>query len=402
MKSVAGILALILAASSSIPYFKYERPLNNANANGQHYVVVDETIWEHALPSLQDLRLYSAAMELPYALTVEAGSYERDQKTLRILQPGRLAGKTQFLLDMSGVPEYDRVKLAIAAQNFVAHGRVEGQDDPHGNRWTVLGTTTIYDLSDEKLGRNNTLQIPSSTFKFLRVTVDGAVKPSDLEGATADALLAKKAIWRDVKSQMAQEEHGTESVFTFTVPKNVPVERVTFTVAPQQPNFSRDVQIHGDREVELGSGEITKIHLLRNGQKIDCEENSVSIRVAESGKYRVAIRNGDDAPLKITGARLQQYERRLYFDSDSGAQVRFYYGDEKLETPVYDYRKMFRKDPTASQLQFGAEILNSAYAGRPDDRPWSERHPSLLWAAIIAAVAVLGTVAFRALKSPVT
>lgn len=399
MKSVWGILALFLAVSPSIPYFKYERPLNYPDSNGQHYVVVDETIWGHSLPSLQDLRLYSADKEFPYAWTLETGSYESDQKTLRILQPGTVAGKTQFLLDMAGVAEYERVKVAMATRNFVAHARIEGQDDLHGNRWTILGTTTLYDLSDEKLGRNNTLQIPLSTFKFLRVTVNGAVKPADLEGATAGTISSEKAIWRDVKSQLVQEEHGRESVFTFTVSKNVPVDRVNFTVAPQQQNFSRGVQIQGDKEREVGSGEISKIHLQRNGQKIDSEETSIGIRPADSGQYRVVILNGDDAPLKITGVRLQQYERRLYFDSDAGAQAHLYYGDEKLEAPVYDYCKMFRKDPNATQLQFGAEVLNAAYAGRPDDRPWSERHPSLLWVAIIAAVAILGGMAFRSLKS---
>ena len=399
MRRILGIVVLFLGVSPSIPYFKYERLLNNGNANGQHYVVVDETIWEHALPNLQDLRFYSADREFPYALTLETGNYEMDQKTLRILQPGTVAGKTQFLLDMSAVSAYDRVKLAVATQNYVAHARIEGQDDPHGNRWTILGTTTLYDLSDEKLGRNNTLQMPLSTFRFLRVTVDGAIKPADLEGATAGAMSSEKAVWRDVNNQPVQEEHGRESVFTFTVSKNVPVDRVTFTVAPQQQNFSRNVQIQGDKDREFGSGEITKIHLVRNGQKIDCEETSVSIRAADSGRYRVVIVNGDDAPLKVISTRLQQLERRLYFDSDAGAQVRLYYGDEKLDTPVYDYRKIFRKDPNATPLQFGAEVLNAAYANRPDDRPWSERHPSLLWAAIIAAVVILGGMAFRSLKS---
>jgi hypothetical protein len=400
MKTAWGILAAFWVVSPSILYFRYERPMQSANSNGQHYVVVDETIWEHALPSLQDLRLYSAHKELPYVLTLEMGNYETDQKPLRILQPGTVTGKTQFLLDMSGLAEYDRVKLALAARNFVAHARVEGQDDPHGNRWTILGTTTIYDLTDEKLGHNSTLQIPLSAFRFLRVTVDGSVKPSDLKGAAASTTRAEKVIWRNVNSQLAQEEHGRDTVFTFSVSKNVPVDRVSFAIAPQQQDFSRGVQILGDQGQEIGSGEISQIHLQRKGQKIDREETSVGIRLAGPGRYRLVIFNGDDASLKITSAQLQQYERRLYFDSDAGAQVRLYYGDDRLEPPIFDYRKFFQKDANATQLQFDAESLNASYTGRPDDRPWSERHPSILWAAIIAAVGILGRIAFHSLKSP--
>ena len=114
---------------------------------------------------------------------------------------------------------------------------------------------------------------------------------------------------------------------------------------------------------------------------------------------RAVIHNGDDAPLKITRARLQQYERRIYFDCDAGASPALYYGDDKLNAPVYDYAKLFQSDASAAQVQLGAEEANAAIPGRPDDRPWSERHPAVLWAAILAAVAILGGIAMRSLKS---
>jgi hypothetical protein len=113
----------------------------------------------------------------------------------------------------------------------------------------------------------------------------------------------------------------------------------------------------------------------------------------------VVVLNGDDAPLKITGVQLQQYERRIYFDSDAGPQLTLYYGDDKLDTPIYDYGKFFQKDAASTLLPLGPETQNAAYTGRPDNRPWSERHPSVLWAAIIAAVAILATIAFRSIKS---
>jgi hypothetical protein len=47
----------------------------------------------------------------------------------------------------------------------------------------------------------------------------------------------------------------------------------------------------------------------------------------------------------------------------------------------------------------GTESANGAYTGRPDDRTWSERHPAVLWIAILAAVAVLGALALRSMKT---
>src|ERR1035437_2135668 len=177
MRTTWGILAFLLVASPPIPYFKYQRNIGSPSTSGQHYAVVDETVWQHALPNLNDLRLYAAGKEIPYASKTIWGSLQTEQKTVRVLQPGTLGGKTQFLLDMSGVSEFDRITLTLKTKNYVAHTRVDGQDDSHGTQWANLGTTTLFDLSEERLGHNSPLQIPVSTYKYLRVTVDGLVKP---------------------------------------------------------------------------------------------------------------------------------------------------------------------------------------------------------------------------------
>jgi uncharacterized protein DUF3999 len=402
MKMTLGLLAVLLVSGPSISYFKYQRQLETTNSSNNHYAVVDETLWRHARPDLGDLRLYSAETEIPYTVTIERGSAETVQKTVRLLQPGTVGGKTQFLLDMSGVPEYDRIELKLATKNFVAHARVEGQDDPHGTQWALLGTTTLYDLSDEKLGRNSTLQIPLTSYKYLRVTMDGPVKRSGVENATAGMTRAQKAVWRDLSSEPKQTQQGKDTVLTFLVPGNVPVDRVILSIDPAQHNFQRRMEIQDDQGLWFGSGEIRRIHMQRRGQKIDVEQTSMDLRGTGQGSLRVIIHNGDDVPLKITGVRLQQYERRIYFDSISGAPPRLYYGDEKLGAPVYDYAKLFQKDANAGQVQMGAEEANAAYTGRPDERPWSERHPAVLWVAIISAVAILGGIALRSMKTATT
>ena len=402
VKTTLGLLAALLVAGPSISYFNHQRQIQPMTSSGQHYAVVDEIIWQHARPDLDDLRIYSAEKEIAYRLTIEQGSSETEQRECRVLQPGAVGGKTQFLLEMSGVPEYDRVELMLATRNFVAHARVEGQDDQHGAKWVTLGTTTLYDLSDEKLGHNYVLQIPLTTYKYLRVTVDSPVKPSDVESGRAGITRAQKAVWRDLISEPKQTQQGKDTILAFSVPGNVPVERVILSVDPPKQNFLRGMEVQGDKGEWFGSGEISRVHMQRNEKKIDTERTSLDLRGMIQGDLKVIIHNADDAPLKITGARLRQYERRIYFDADSGAQPRIYYGDPKLEAPVYDYAKLFQKDANAAEVQLGAEEANAAYTGRPDDRPWSERHPAVLWVAIIAAVAILGSIALRSIKGAAT
>jgi hypothetical protein len=413
MKWGAVLLAMVIFASPAIPYFKYQRPVQT-QPGGQRFVAVDEQTWKNARRDLGDLRLYNGQQEVPYALVVERGSRENDSKEVSVLQQSLVDGKTQFLIDMTGVAEYDHIDLKLATKNFVAHARVEGQEDLHGKDWALLGESILYDLSKENLGGNSVLRLPLSTYKYLRVTIDGPVKPADIVGASSEFRQEQKAVWRDVGGAPTLAEmpmsaarndssrrNGKATVLTFAVPENVPVNRVTLDIDPAQPNFRRSVQVTDDKDDYIGSGEIDRVHMVRSGQKIDTDDYDVSISAVGHKTIKVIIDNGDDPPLKIKSARLQQLEHRLYFDAPASGALTLYYGDEKLDPPVYDYAKLFLLAKDAAPAQLGAEQANAAYTGRPDERPWTERHPAVLWIAIVAAVLVLGAIALRSMKTTV-
>ena len=385
-----------------------------AQPGGQRFLAVDEQTWKNARRDLGDLRLYNGQQEVPYALIVERGSRENDSKEVSVLQQSMVGGKTQFLIDMTGVAEYDHIDLKLATKNFVAHARVEGQEDLHGKDWALLGESILYDLSKENLGGNSVLRLPLSTYKYLRVTIDGPVKPAEVVGASSEFRQEQKAVWRNVGGAPTLAEmpmsaarndssrrNGKATVLTFAVPENVPVNRVALDIDPAQPNFRRSVQVTDDKDDYIGSGEIDRVHMVRSGQKIDSDDYDVSFSAVGHKTIKVIIDNGDDPPLKIKSARLQQLEHRLYFDAPASGALTLYYGDEKLDPPVYDYAKLFLLAKDAAPAQLGAEQANAAYTGRPDERPWTERHPAVLWIAIVAAVLVLGAIALRSMKSAV-
>ncbi len=395
MKTLFTAMALIFFSSASVSYLKYFRDVQGG-ADHQQYVAVDETVWQHARPDLADLRLYAGQNEVPYAITVERGSSQTEQKEVRILQPALVSGKTQFFLDMSGLAEYDRIELRLKARNFVAKVRTDGAEDLHGRDWATLGGGILYDLSDDRLGSNTTLRLPLTTYKYLRIIVDGPVKPKDIQSATANVREEEKEVWRTISGQAKQEQKGKDTVFTFSIPRNVPLERLVFSIDAAQPNFQREVELQSDGNIPLGIREISRVHMVRHGQKIDSEQTDLYLAGSGAETLKVIVHNGDDPPLKINGVQIQQYERRIYFNSASAPKL--YYGDEKLDSPVYDYAKLFQKDANATHTELGPEQSNSAYTGRPDERPWSERHPGILWVAIIAAVVILGAMALRSMK----
>ena len=75
-----------------------------------------------------------------------------------------------------------------------------------------------------------------------------------------------------------------------------------------------------------------------------------------------------------------------------------YYGDDKLVAPVYDYSRLFRPEEAAASVKLDAEQPNPIYVAREDERSLTDKHPELLWVALIAVVFVLGVVALRSAK----
>jgi hypothetical protein len=427
---LAGLILLgSRLVTPPVSSLEYQRGVTLAEGAAQQYIVIAPEIWRHARADLGDLRLYAGGVEAPYALQTEGGSAARELVDCRILQPATVAGNTQFLLDMSGTETYDRVELQLKTLNFVSKARMEGANDVHARDWALLGSSTLYDFATENLGHNGMLQMPESTFRFLRVTLDGGVKPSEVLAAQAAITREHEAVWVTVAEQPRIEQKGKDTVLTFPLQPNVPVERVAFDIGNSQENFLRTVEAQtldgqpgegkeGTAQT-LGTGTLRRIHILRGGKHVDEEVDSMTIFVQPTGGARgdspetngsaqnpqrvgtlkILVHNGDDRPLAISNARLQQAERRIYFQAPGAAQATLYYGDANLGAPSYDYARLFQLDAAAGQAKVLAEEINSAYQKPADTRPWSERHPAAMWTALLAAILALGAVAVRSLRS---
>jgi hypothetical protein len=178
------------------------------------------------------------------------------------------------------------------------------------------------------------------------------------------------------------------------------VDRVRFQVDPKQVNFRRPVVLSDAGNYHYGAAsEITRVRMNRAGTTVISEDMDTPIGERSSGQLKITVDNGDNLPLAISGVQLLSAERRVYFDPQGRSLLRLYYGDGKLGSPVYDYARFFKADPTAIQAELGPGAHNQAYSARPDDRPWSERHKAVLWMAMLLAVMVLAALAIRGLRA---
>lgn len=385
---------------AAIPYFGHVRDVT-VSPNQQNYVVVDQNIWEHSRPNLADVRLYDGQTQVPYVLRERRASVSSVEQEAKLLNLGSAGGHTEFDLDVGDLAEYDRVRLRLDNKNFIATAEAEGRNDLHQAGGVKLGSSTLYDFSRENLGSNFVLKLPVSNFHYLHIRLAAGINPKQVKGAVLFNLREEKAAWSNAGiCQTIASAQPKSTAFSCQDTTATPVDHIEFQVAPTAVNFRRTVIVTDSKGAEVANGEISRIRILRAGQSVVSESLAVDLPDMREKQLTISVENGDDAPLPVLAVQPLSVERRIYFDPAGKTAVKVYYGDEKLMTePSYDYAKFFQEDVAAVEAKLGAEMPNPAYTGRPDERPWSEQHKAVLWAAMLLAVAVLAGLALRGFKT---
>jgi hypothetical protein len=428
-------------------HMRYVRAMDVPAGAGQACAALDAAIFPHSLPSLTDARIFSLQRagdtatphEVPYAITLsEAESEETEQARVLNLGAGTGRDRAEIVFDLE-MPDraYTGVTLDLAGQDFLATATVSGTDSLDAREQaTALGAFTLFDLSSQHLSRDTTIALEESTFRYLHIVLrvspaprSGAAgrasarfSPAMVEGAEVPPSREAESVYTTVAETNAFATAGRESHASFTVPARVPIERVSFALASGfNGNFSREVRItavadaagDGNTEDDSGrallpesvSGTILRVHASEAGREIDAEQLNVpailGANLQRAAKVEVAVENGDDQPLPIAAVRLEMRERRLCFEAPSaGVGLALYYGDATLTPPVYEYDRLFEpvRMPLAAVL--GPERLNPDYRPLPaEEKPSTERHPEVLWIAVIAVICVLGVVALRSARN---
>ena len=376
----------------------------------QTCVALDGTVYAHSQSLLSDLRLYRDGKETPYVVRI-AEPVAAAAKNIAPLNLGKQGGRLVF---DAAMPEgsYNDIELDLAAHDFIATVDVFGRQSQTGTS-TKIGTYTIFDFTREKLGRSTVLHLPESDFRYLHFRVEGPLKPDDVTGLSLTPSAEAKPHYVTAAESAQVVQKNRETLIEFSLPANVPVDRVEFVPEAQPINFSRDVtvtatpqktnQAGNSREAEAStsSGSILRLHGVHNGHQIDEEHLSVDPPVSatsDATEWVVKIDNGDDAPLALQSVRLQMVERTLCFDATPEASYAVYYGDSALAAPRYDYATLFTPEVNAARAALGPEMNNPDYRPRPDERPFTEKHPGLLWTTLVLVVVLLGAVALRSAK----
>lgn len=415
MRSLAVLAMLLLAAPApEIRYFHFERPIEQpAQAAGQTCLVVEPAVFAHAASQLADVRVYQGSAQTPFVVRSDVPVASTDQ-SVGLLNLGKNGNQTVFDAEMpSG--KYSDLQLKVNGHDFLATVAVSGGQSEGAAARTKLGSFTIFDLTRQRLGRSTVLHLPESDFRYLHFQIAGPIAPDDVTGLSVTRVPVSRPKFVTVAETATIAVKDRSSVIEFIVPAHTPVDRVAFVAGKQPANFSRDVEIsvapvarprlNDESEPPQPvnyAGDILRVHSVQDGHRIDEEHLTLDAPQAEfdgDAKWTITIENHDDAPIQLASVRLEMLQRLLCFDAAGGAAYTLYYGDPALSAPQYDYASLFVLQHDAASAQLGAESANPAWQPRPDQRPFTERHPILLWVALVLVIALLGVVAFRSFKA---
>jgi hypothetical protein len=390
-----------------------ERSIEGA-PEGRIAVALDAGVYEDARPDLGDLRIVDdTGAAVPYLLDLDSLRETAETRRPEILNRSFVRGRSSSVtLNFAERLPRRELGLSLSGDNFRRRVQVEGSDD--GRRWDVLvDTAYVFAVPPPNPARYESLTLPENDQPRLRVTVYAdADDPSRIEIQDVFVRVTsgrRRESARSLSPVVVQDEAARETWLTLDLgARHQPFHALTLDVA--DPQFFRGVQVEARRDpgsssrkaapapiqwVSLGEGA-----LYRYPSGAGTREN---LRLEVAGRERVLrlrIRNRDDRPLSVRGATVTVPLERLVFEAAAGRRYRLTYGSATTQAPAYDLARTVADveqwSAAAREVRLGAATRRASAGARI---PWTERHPLLIWIGLLAVVAVLSLVTWRALRA---
>ena len=364
-----------------------------------------------------DLRIIDdRGREVPYFLGVPQVESKTETLPSHILERSFVAGQfTQIVIRVTDTPVLDEshgaavrqlqaepwfntYRIATPETDFMFWVETSVSDDAH--QWRIVDPRSpISRFHRHGLDGNQTVQFEGySNQRFLRLRIfdpDRQFPVDSVEvlsrSSSEPPRLAIPAVFSSEPSADATEGRWCADPSS----PNFPVSEIDFSTA--QPEFYRAVRISTSDDRKEWSfraaGEIYRFHQaskLRESLQIHFPETFAPF-------WCVDVINGNDQPLANLGLELRGVERGVTFQAEPDRNYRLIYGNRKTSSPHYDFARIFDWKKVVPIASLGPEEITANYT---DTRPFTERHPNLLWLALGIAVVALAYTALRALRAP--
>lgn len=407
-----GLLAMFFAAAvfaADLPNpwrsWLFSRTLP-AGAPGQRLeILLPEDVLLHSENNLGDLRVIDdRGAEVPYVIVRDKPTGHVGSLTATIREKSFVPGKyTQVVLDTGEHAAFhNRVGIETPASDYMYWVEVAASDD--ARTWRILNPRApISRLSEGNARTNQTIGYPDTNARYLRLRILGTEGNFPVTGASIFLVANTREPSRTrIRATLVPDPSAAPALTRW----NADLGANQFTIIEvefetSQREFFRAVRVLksvDNKEWNFAVG--GHIYRFNVGNKIE-ESLGVPVYPDSPAQYwRVEILNKNNAPLPDLSAALAHFSVALLIVPETGRSYRLLYGNALAVNPEYDLARTLPASMTGTlalqNLAFGPEEATSNYA---DPRPFTERHPNLLWAALAVAVVLLGYAAMRSLRT---
>src|SRR4051812_10910201 len=403
-----GCVLLALVAACAAPAaelpdswraWRYSRPISKLAMERQTpaTIVIPWDLLAHSDAHGSDFRIIDErGQEVPYFLAVPQAQTTTEKRPSQIIERSFVSGQfTQVIVRITDRPPLDEshglTSQQLQAEPWFNTYRVETpetdfmywvetavSDDVH--QWRILDARSpISRFRKHGLEGNQTVHFEGySNQRYLRIRIlhPGAQVPVDgidiLSWSTSEP--PRSPIPSTFSSEKTDDATETRWRSDLSTP-NLPISELDFSTDQQE--FYRAVRASRSSDTKewsfAAAGEIYRFRQngkIRESLRINFPENYARF-------WRVEIINGNDQPLANTRLEFRGLERHITFRGEPSRTYRLAYGNDKAPMPRYDFARVFdQASKVALFAQLGPEEPTSNYA---DPRPFTERHPNLLW-----------------------
>lgn len=411
-------LALLLAGAAAVlaapAAFGQDAPLVEraiaVTAPGRVAVRLDRDVYEAAREDLGDLRvLDGSGREVPFLLDRAGRGAVVASVRPEIRNRGwRADGSATAVLDFGRGLVKRRLELRLSGDNFRRRVAVEGGEGD-GSWTTLVDLAWVFAVPGREPFRHETVDLPENDFARLRLVVqpsaDERTRPAiedarvPGDGRPPRPVEVRPARWTEARDARTRETWLTLDLGA----RHQPFDAIGLAVDDE--HFLRDVRVLARREPTAGGGALWWQEIGRGVVYRLEADGKVRERLAleVTGRERVLrlrVRNLDDAPLAVRGVEFEAPLERLLFEAKPGQTYRLTFGSSGRAAPSYDLARTAGDVSTWGETARPAALgpaVKVGGAGRAEP-PWTERHPGLLWAGLVAVVAALGGLTCGALR----
>lgn len=385
-------------------HWQYFRPLQITTVTSEWArITLPPEIYGPAQPSLADLRLIDpSGRETPYLLYAQHEQCQRAWRKAPVSDTGFTPGQySQVVVDAGsdGSP-HNAVEITTDRKDFFTWTEISASDDRVN--WRVVQERSPYYRFDSA-GPNDgeILDYPLTRSRWLRLRFLHGEQALQATSAriTQEIRTEAERIPLAASFQPAPQPPDSETILQTDLDQMLPPVSA-FRFDSSQQGFHRAVRISTSEDGKNWR-DIAHGHIYRHAAVDDAKQSTVlEIGFPETHArfWRFSILNRNDPALPGLQAQLLTTPRHAAFRPETGQNYRLLYGNPFAAPARYELARISNgvQWQTAPVAALGGEMSNTAYVSAA---PWSERHPWLLWGALLSAVGVLAWIAINALRS---